>query len=86
MVLQLPFLTTNEKLEFMLVSPTKQIIEKVANNIIEKRIQKYNGDIDEEIFKMLIDEINKLIHARSCGVPKKLPKPKKTQPINIPSR
>ena len=35
---------------------------------------------------MLIDEINKLIHARSCGVPKKLPKPKKTQPINIPSR
>lgn len=85
MVLQLPFLTTNEKMEFMLVSPIKQIIEKVADNIIEKRIQQYNGNIDEEIFKILICEIKLLIYARSCGPPTKLPKPKKTQPINIPT-
>ena len=85
MVLQLPFLTTDEKMEFMLVSPTKIIIEKVANKIIENRLIRYDGNIDEEILEILMSEIKLLIFARSNGVPKKLPKPKKTKPINIPT-
>lgn len=84
MVLQLPYLTPDEKMEFMLASPNKIIIDKIAEKIIQNRIKKYGIYLDKDILKILIDEIYLLKSARSKGLPKKLPKPTKTKPIYIP--
>lgn len=67
--LELSYLTNNEKLTLMCVSPEKKYVEAVGSTIYKSRHFK-----DTEVDQIFKQELTNLVYARSKGVPIKMKK------------
>lgn len=73
--LALSFLTAAEKMDIMLAPPTAPATEAIAQDIIARRV-----DAKQPVREELQTAVQKLVAGRSGGIPKKMPKPARSNP------
>ena len=68
--LEFTFVTSHEKMDIMISSPERHIIEKVGDEIFNNR--QFSDEISMKKFQC---ELNKIMYNRSLGEPKVMMKP-----------